>query len=249
MQSHMIFNTSIGRQKPETIINRQHACPFCEREQLDDIIDQRGSIILVKNKYPVLLDTFPTVLIETDECDSELSIYDKDHLHDLFAFGVEHWLRMEQSGDYRSVIFFKNHGPLSGGSIRHPHMQISGLKHYDYRLNIAEEQFRGVLIDRQPGVECNISTHPRISFYEYNVLLSDFDQLPKLADYVQMLVRYVVQHRKISSYNLFFYQLQETIAVKVIPRFPTSPLAIGYGIKQVSNNLDEVAAEIQQLYL
>ncbi|WP_429877890.1 DUF4931 domain-containing protein [Fictibacillus sp. NRS-1165] len=32
------------------------------------------------------------------------------------------WKKSIQSGHYQFVIFFKNHGPYSGGTLRHPHM-------------------------------------------------------------------------------------------------------------------------------
>ncbi|WP_416533183.1 DUF4931 domain-containing protein, partial [Klebsiella pneumoniae] len=34
------------------------------------------------------------------------------------------WQLMEESGHYRSVVLYRNFGPLSGGSLRHPHSQI-----------------------------------------------------------------------------------------------------------------------------
>lgn len=249
MQTHLVFNAGIGRQKPESIINRSTACPFCDRDRLEGIIEQRGSIILLQNKYPVLEETFPTVLIETDECDGELSIYPREHLHELIRFGVDKWLEMEESGEFRSVIFFKNHGPLSGGTIHHPHMQIIGLRNVDYRQSIKQEDFSGLTIDRQPGVECNLSSKPRVGFFEYNVILHDRDKLTQMADYLQMLAHYILNHRNCSSYNLFFYRLDERILVKVVPRYVTSPLFVGFSIPQVSNNLEETVAEIQERYL
>jgi ATP adenylyltransferase/5',5'''-P-1,P-4-tetraphosphate phosphorylase II len=248
--THLHFDTHIGRQKPESIRNREAACPFCNRKELTDIIEQRGSMILLRNKYPVLRDTFQTVLIESDDCHGELSLYPKDHLYALLSFGVDKWLEMEESGQFRSVMFFKNHGPYSGGSIHHPHMQIVGLYQHDYRQHVKESDFEGILIDRQPGVECNLSTLPRAGFFEYNVILSDRGSLPKMADYLQILTHWILNHanRNCKSYNLFFYQLEERIIVKVVPRFVTSPLYVGYSLPQVASNLDEVVAEIQHRY-
>ena len=112
--SHLHFNTAIGVKKPENIRNKQQACPFCAREQLTDLIEVDGSIILLKNKYPVLENAYQTVLIETDDCQAEISTYEHPHLHKLLQFALKHWRKMEESGEYESVIFFKNHGPLSG---------------------------------------------------------------------------------------------------------------------------------------
>ncbi|TGU56026.1 DUF4931 domain-containing protein, partial [Mesorhizobium sp. M00.F.Ca.ET.186.01.1.1] len=109
---------------------------FCDRGSLTDVLEQRGSMIWLMNKFPVLQDTHQTVLIESEECNGDWSTYSREHVHALLSFGVEKWLEMERSGSFRSVLFFKNHGPYSGGSIRHPHMQIVGLTGYDYRSQV-----------------------------------------------------------------------------------------------------------------
>lgn len=243
MQTHLIFHSHIGRQKPESIVNRAAVCPFCDRDNLEGVLGESGSVLWLKNKYPVLGDTYPTVLIETDECNAELSTYPKEHLHHLFQFGVEKWLEMEAGGEFRSVLFFKNHGPLS---IAHPHMQIVGLHHYDYRQNLQPQDFIGVTIDREDGVECNLSTHPRIGFFEYNVILTDRAKLPKMTDYIQMLAYYSLNYRNCNSYNLFFYHLSGRIVAKVVPRYVTSPLFVGFSIPQVASNLEEVVRDIQE---
>ncbi|MFC3883320.1 DUF4931 domain-containing protein [Bacillus songklensis] len=250
-QSHLIFNSSIAAQKPETIINRQHPCPFCDVESLTDILAQDGPIIWLKNKFPVLQDAFQTVIIETDECLSELSLYPKDHLYKLLAFGVKHWLNMIHSREYKSVMFFKNHGPMSGGSLRHPHMQIVGLKHADAYDSLSPEQLEGFVIAERNSVQFNLSTKPRIGFFEFNVILKDLNDIPIMADYIQIAAHYVLNHfhRSCTSYNLFFYYMDEKIMVKLMPRFATSPIFIGYGLPQVSNKIGDHVRYIQEIYL
>jgi hypothetical protein len=248
--THLQFDIHIGRQKPENVTNREAACPFCSPDELEGVLERRGPMIWLRNKYPVLKDAFQTVLIETDDCDAELSVYPREHLHALFSFGVEKWREMERSGSFRSVLFFKNHGPYSGGSMRHPHMQIVGLETYDYLQHVKPSDFEGIVIDREAGVECNLSTLPRAGFFECNVVLSDMDRLPRMADYVQILAHWILNrfNRRCQSYNLFFYRWEERIVVKVVPRFVTSPLYVGYAIPQVPNNLEEVVREIQRIY-
>jgi Domain of unknown function (DUF4931) len=245
------FNSQLGGQKPESIRNRDTVCPFCDRRHLEEILAERGSILLVKNKYNVLQDTFQTVLVESDDCDANLSTYSKRHLYQLIHFGVEQWQKMERSGEFASVMFFKNHGPMSGGSIHHPHMQIVGLSKLDYLMHTREEHFEGIVIEQNQGIECNVSSRPRAGFFEFNIVLTDIDKIERLADYIQMLSHYVLNHfhRNCNSFNLFFYQLGERIAVKVIPRFVTSPLFVGYSIPQVSNNLEEVVNAVKRIYL
>lgn len=240
----------IGQQKPESIINRETVCPFCDRESLTDILAEDAPMLLLKNKYPVLQDTLQTVLIETDECLSELSTYKREHLHRLMRFAVREWERLEESGDYRSVVMFKSHGPHSGGTIRHPHMQIVGLKKVDYLEHVSQDQFEGIRIAAEPGVELNISTKPKVGFYELNVLLSDREQIDTMSDYIQTAAHYLMHHfhKSCTSYNLFFYRLNGQIAVKIMPRFVASPIFIGFAIPQVADRIDDVVDEIKRLY-
>lgn len=249
-QTHLHFDMYIGKKKPESVRNRDAACPFCDRDSLTGVLEQRGSMIWLMNKYPVLQDTYQTVLIESDDCDGDWSVYTRDHAHDLLAFGVEKWLELDESGAYRSVLFFKNHGPYSGGSIRHPHMQIVGLQGYDYQQHVKGSDFVGVNIDGDAGVELNLSTHPRAGFFEYNVVLTDRDRLDKMADYLRILAHWVLTYVNpvFKSYNFFFYRRGETLIAKVVPRFVTSPLFVGYSIPQVANNLDEIVREMKKRY-
>lgn len=248
--NHLGFNVTIGQKKPESIINTMTKCPFCDRDSLTDILDSSGQLLLIKNKFQVLQDSFQTVLIETTKCTSDISEYTKDHLHDLFRFGVRHWFAMIASKEYQSVLFFKNHGPLSGGTLRHPHMQIIGLKTIDYHTTLDAKEFNGLIIHENDGVEFNISTYPRIGFSEFNVLTNDNGKLDQMADYVQIATHYVLnnfnQHCK--SYNLFFYLVDDLIRIKIMPRFATSPLYIGYTIHLIPNNLETIVSDLQTKY-
>jgi hypothetical protein len=248
----LTFQTHIGKQKPETIRNRENPCPFCQPQITEQLIEQDGPILWVENKYPVLKDTYQTVLIETDQCDSELSLYGKAHLHRLFRFGIRRWLDMEQSGEYRSVIYLKNHGPLSGGTIAHPHSQIIGLKHVDCMQQVRPEHFMGVQIDSWQGMEFNVSTHPRSGFVELNASAPAGEEpaWTGLADYVQIAAHFVLNHyhAACTSYNLFFYHIDDRIWVKIIPRFVTSPMYIGYSIAQVADHVMEIAGKVRELY-
>lgn len=251
MTRHLRYNAQIGRHKPENIVNRQAACPFCERDQLVDILDEAPPLILLKNKYPVLEDAYQTVVIETAECASELSEYDPEHLHRVIRFGVEHWQRLIASGEFESVVFFKNHGPHSGGTLRHPHSQIVGLHHLDYRASVEPHHFAGVVIDRQDGIEFNVSTLPRMGFTEFNVVLTDWGRLDQLADYVRMAAHYTLNHfhARCNSYNLFFYEHGAGVAAKLIPRFVVSPLFVGFSIPQVTDRVEEIARAVRRDYL
>lgn len=249
----LIFDTSVGANKVQSVIDQNNGqCPFCnyEKKEKENIIASKGEILLVRNKYPILQDTFPTVLIESNNCDGDISNYSKAHLYSLFRFGINQWLEMDNSGCYESVVFFKNHGPNSGGTLRHPHMQIIGLKHLDYLdFGTTPNNFTGVLIDKKSKVELNLSTSPRMGFYEFNVVLEDLAQVDRLSDYVQGTVHYLLNHfRGCESYNLFFYIIDGIIYVKIVPRFVTSPMFVGYSIPQITTKLEDVARSIKRKY-
>jgi galactose-1-phosphate uridylyltransferase len=250
MRKHLRFNTHVGRDKPFTIDNRETDCPFCDRSQLAEILDEHGPIIYLKNKYPVLEDTFQTVIIETDRCEAEFSVYPEEHLHALLRFGVEKWQAMIASGEFASVVFYKNHGPHSGGSLRHPHMQIVGLHEVDYRQNVIDTDFQGLVIDEKPGVQFNLSTQPRMGFTEFNVLLQDMARIDLMADYLQVATHYALHHfnAHCRSYNMFFYERPDGIAAKVIPRFVVGPLYVGFSIPQVTNRLEEILETVRRNY-
>jgi len=249
-KNYLIFDSNIGKNKPENIVNKDAMCPFCCREQLTGILASDGPILLIKNKYPVLMDTFQTVLIETYECNAELSTYPKEHLYRVIGFGVKKWQEMIQSGKFTSVIFYKNYGPYSGGTIRHPHMQIVGLKDVDYTNNMSIDSFHGFVIDQQKGAQLNLAQKPKNGFFEFNVTLDSLKSLHQMADYIQIVIHYLLHHfhKNCKSYNLFFYQMKGRIWAKVVPRFITSPLFIGYSLPQVSSRAGEVVKEIQNIY-
>ncbi|MBY6036777.1 DUF4931 domain-containing protein [Fictibacillus nanhaiensis] len=248
--TQLTFFTDVGAQKPNSIRNKETPCPFCRIDELEEVIDRNGSIILVKNKYTVLDNAYQTVLIETDECEGELSTYAKEHLYSVLHFGLTHWERMRESGKYRSVMFFKNHGPISGGTIRHPHMQIIGLNDVDCQHDFSITQFDGIPILEQHGVSFTASTEPRVGFYELNVKWEKGAELSLFADCIQAGAHFLLNHfhRSCTSYNLFFYKNEDATYCKIMPRFITSPLYMGYGVQQVANNIPLIAQKIKDIY-
>jgi len=249
-QPHIVFQSSIGKQKPQTYTKKEITCPFCDREQLENIISEDGNILFLMNKYPVLKDTLQTLIIETDECDSDLSKYPKEHLYRFFKFALKHWFELMKRPEYKSVILFRNFGPLSGGTIAHPHSQIIGFENYDYVENILPSDFEGLLIEKKNGVEFTISTKPKVGFTEFNVMMEGLGDIHQFADYTQLASHYILNHfpYKCSSYNIFFYYFEGNVIAKIVPRFVTTPLFIGYNIQQVSNNLEEIVSSIHRYF-
>ena len=246
------FDMNIGRNKPENIIHRENACPFCRPEGLTDIYaTDEGGIILLKNKYDVLADADQLVLVETDRCGVDMPDYTTEHMRRVVRFGVAKWLEMESSGKYSAVIFFKNHGHLSGGTMRHAHMQLVGFRGaIDTSLFPDEEDFEGLTIIEKDGAILNAATRPRLGFGEFNLIAAS-DAADALADLMQKTVAYVCDRFKKSedSYNIFFYHAGRKIAAKIMPRFPTSPLLIGYDLRILPSNLPEIVEDFRKNYL
>ena len=244
------FNTDIGRQKPENIIHSNAACPFCATDKLTDIIATDGDIILLKNKYNVIEEADQFVLIEGRDCDADMPAYTRDHMHRLIAFGMEHWAQMRASGKYDTVLFFKNYGPYSGGTIRHPHMQLVGFPTFRQELAFRRAEFEGLTVDERDGVTLNLSTTPRVGFWELNIVPADAGATATIADYIQIAVDFFMNafRRPLTSHNIFFYNDGADIFIKIMPRFATSPVFIGYNIRLLPSNLVEVRDRIRAKY-
>lgn len=244
------FNTDIGRTKPATLTHADAACPFCDVEHLTDIVEVDDDIIFLKNKYNVIEGADQFVLIEGRECKSDMPDYSKEKMRRVIRMGVKHWQSLLASGKYEEVLFFKNYGIMSGGTIRHPHMQLVGFPKLKSELLFDEAELRGIVIAERDGVEFNISNCPRVGFGELNVVVERGGSLETLADFIQVAVNYAMNHfsKRCTSYNIFFYHRAEKIFAKVMPRYATSPYFVGYNIHFQPNNIGRIAKEIQELY-
>ena len=259
------FNTTIGVKKPRTIDGMQNtsSCPFCNVKELVDIIDTDGNIILLKNKYNVMEPSNQLVLIETDQCHWDIPDYPKEQMRRILRFGIKHWISMLNSGEYRSVIFFKNYGPMSGGTIQHPHMQLVGYPDLDPGLMYHKEEFAGITIYNSNGVELNAATTPRIGFSEYNLLLNDAaydttdihdaialtpkkESVDVLADLIKETITFMKEffHRPKFSYNIFFYNIEGKLRAKILPRFATPPMYVGYNIHLRPTSIPDFAQRL-----
>lgn len=244
------FNTDVGKTKPESLIHADAACPFCDVEHLTNIIDVDGDIIFLRNKYNVIEGADQFVLIEGRECKSDMPAYTKEHMRRVIRMGIRHWQQLLSSGKYQEVLFFKNYGIMSGGTIRHPHMQLVGFPKLKTELLFDEAELRGIVIVERDGVQFNISNCPRVGFGELNVVVEHGGSLDTLADFLQIAVQYTVNHfnKPGVSYNIFFYHRAEKIFAKVMPRYATSPYFVGYNVHFLPNNIERIAREIQELY-
>lgn len=230
-----------------TYQNTIDKCPFCNVDALTDILHRDGNIILLKNKFSTLKDTYQTVIIETDDCDADITTYTEIHMKKLISFAIDSWINIEKTNEYKSVILYKNHGELSGGSIKHAHMQIVGLKNIDYNENVQKSCFEGTIIHEDMSNEVNLSITPSISPIEFNIITKtrndDF-----LAQNIQKVVSYVINYMKCSSYNLFFYKREEVIICKIVPRYVTSPFYIGYLIPSKSDRATIIIDELKKIF-
>ncbi len=243
-KNHLYFHFNVGMEK-HIHQGKDNTCPFCSRESLSEIIDEEGSILLVKNKYQTFDNTDQTVLIETSDHNADITTYDIEHLYHVITFGINHWLKMEESGNFKSVVFYKNHGPLSGGTINHAHMQIVGLESIDYRKYLSEDMFEGIEIYREDNCILNISTKPKSCATEYNIITTPRNDI-FIADQLQIIVKHILKH--CNSFNVFFYQWKDSIICKILPRYVTSPFLIGFSIPQTFNDLHTFVKKIKNTY-
>lgn len=249
---YLIFLNDISNKKPNEFTDlKTNECPFCNRNSLEGIIDERGPFLLLKNKYQTLKDTCQLVLIETYRCKGNMSEYSNEYIQGLMKFGIEHWLKLEEDRNYKSVIFYKNHGPKSGGSLKHPHMQIVGLKDIDYRLRLKDNYFEGIDVYKSNGCIVNLSSKPVSGFSEFNIIINDdLYYIDELSSSLKKVTHYILNNyfAKCDSFNIFFYHWKNKIICKVTPRFTTSPILLGYQIKQISNFREIIANKLKELY-
>lgn len=247
---HIPFKASTGKSKPNTLLNNEYKCPFCNRDELRSegrVIKETEDFILVRNKYPVMANTFPTVLVEHTSCDEHIGTYSIEYLNKLLDFAFDYYFQLKESNKYRSIILFKNHGIFSGGSIKHPHMQVIGFEKNDYAENLSPSDFEGETILSNNAIDWNISSKPRSELYEINLILKDTKRIDILSKYLQKSVNFVLEqlNPKFKCFNLAFYIEEDTIKVKLFSRGPTSVLLLGFGIHQTPDNLSEVAERLK----
>lgn len=244
----LVFNPKVAKEKP----NNNSVCPFCNTDTLTNVLATDGNIIWLDNKYPTIEDTYQTVIIESSDHNGDISSYTYEHNRKLFRFSISHWLETIASEKFETVILFKNFGPLSGGSLRHPHMQIVDLNHTDAYKNVIQGNFLGlkILDETFENAEINISLDPIMGYSEFNIIISDSSQIDFLADGVKEVTNYLLGRYfdgRCTSYNLFFYLISGKYICKVVPRFIASPFFVGYKLSQISN--DERLKTVKEEFL
>lgn len=213
----------------------KHECPFCSTNKLSGVIDTQGEMILLENKYPTLENTTQLVLIESEKHDGDISNYEINEWECILKYAVSSWEELINSGEFKSVLLYKNFGPESGGSQNHPHMQIVGLKNLNGYESITGDDFSGPILYQEAGVIASISESPIMGFFETNIIWHTDEKLPIAAKIIQNTVKFVLNQYYqglCNSYNLFFYKIENQYICKVVPRFIASPYFVGYRIGQ-----------------
>ena len=89
MNEPLIFDIALGRTKPFSMTNSAIRCPFCDVENLTNILDKKGHMIWLMNKYPVLKNTWPTLIIETDDDQGEFSLYSHQEATKILSYCIK----------------------------------------------------------------------------------------------------------------------------------------------------------------
>ncbi len=168
----LVFEPGVARKKPENIRHRENPCPFCDVAGLSDIFRHEDDRIWLMNKYRTLRHTVQTVVIESSDHEGGPSRYDRATNRRVFRFALECFAAMSADARFESVVMFKNFGPLSGGSLLHPHMQIVGLEHANAYARVAPENVAGTEVYRTEDVRVTLSEHPVMGLEEINVGIS-----------------------------------------------------------------------------
>lgn len=231
----LVFEIEQAQGKPENIKHADGYCPFCDTDNLVNIIDKKDDMIWLENKFKTLANTNQTVLIESHDHNGDISNYSVEKNRQVFEYIYQCWNKMLMSQKYTSVLMYKNVGPLSGGSLRHPHFQIIGLENVDGYKHIEPENFTGMEVYHSDHIELNISQKPIMGFVEFNIVITDAKYIDDLAEFARVTVKYVFDDfygGKFDSYNIFFYKEHSKIICKVVPRYVVSPYFVGYRLSQ-----------------
>ncbi|SFC25278.1 DUF4931 domain-containing protein [Streptococcus equinus] len=243
----LIFNPKIAKEKPDDSSD----CPFCQVHQLTNILDENGGMIWLENKYRTLEETYQTIIIESDDHWGDISNYTYDYNRQLIRYAMDKFSSMQSQKTFQSVAMFKNYGPLSGGSLRHPHLQIVGFESQNVYEALKTENFEGLTVCEEDSyhAEINLSTEPIMGFCEFNIITSQ-NKLDYFADAIKNVVMYLLKDYFLGncrSYNLFFFRSKAKVMCKVVPRFVVSPYYVGYKASQM-NDMTRLV-EIKQEFL
>ncbi len=248
---NIYFDRTINSKKPSTIRNSETACPFCDRSQLAGIVDEQADMILINNKFSTLENADMFVLIESKECMSDMNTYSLAKIEELLTYGLAKWEQLEATNEYQSVAFFKNKGALSSGTIKHPHMQFIGFRDQDCMKTIELENVQGHQVIIDGLVPFNLSKLPISSFLEINIEIPT--DLSRFAKTVSFLASYMeeIYWGDSASYNFFFYNIDGRRFLKIMPRYATSAITVGYDIRQIyrDDQLQKYEQMINESYL
>lgn len=247
------LNTAASKNKPNTVVSKNGVCPFCNDKKpliLQDglMLEDRGEMFWAENKFPLLENTYQTLIVETNKCGESIATYDLTYAKELFKFIFECRDKMLNMNKFKEVIFFKNHGVYSDSSISHSHSQLVGLKDQTYSHSEIEDSLNGPVVFEDNNLRVTVSSIPRAEFYEFNVVWNKEHTNEDYVYWVQGLIKYltVFKHGKFSSYNLVFHETTTENIIKVVPRKPNSIYYIGFGIRQTPNDILQIAEEISQ---
>ncbi|MEE5987116.1 DUF4931 domain-containing protein [Ligilactobacillus equi] len=254
-QDALVFKVQTAKQKPENIRNKQGYCPFCDLVNLKDFLAQDEDRIWLMNKYRTLEKTVQTLIVESSQHEGDIHVQTQATNAKLLNFIQTCYEKMQTWGQFKSIVIYKNFGPKSGGSLRHPHFQIVGMEEVDAYAQIAPRNLTGISILKEEGAELNISDQPVLGFTELNVQLPVQENWGQMADLIKFAIRYFMEdHLKgrvvVDSYNLFLYPLMDKVTCKIVPCFNLSPYGRGYLLAQVNDqqNLLEIKDFLQEKY-
>ena len=103
----LIFHLQVARKKPENIKHPEGYCPFCDRENLTNILDKDGDSILLVNKFRTLQDTMQTIIIESKAHLGDQSNYSQLENRKIIKYVLECWQKMINQNKYRVFCYIR----------------------------------------------------------------------------------------------------------------------------------------------
>ena len=246
MMHHTPFTVELGLQKPNTLTHPKTTCPFCSYQTLretNEIIREKNNLLLIKNKYPVMPESDPYVIVESPFCDENMATYSLSYLAELLQFSLEAKRLLRHR--YENVSLFKNHGKHSGGSLAHAHMQVIGWRNIPNQVAPGFQIQKEDIIAQTPSVTWQLSTKPKNEFYEFRIIGKKTNlDLHQMATYLQKTIRYILStlNPTHQSFNLFFYENETELLITIYSRGPhvsaaVSALQLGFNIIQTPSDI------------
>lgn len=159
-----------------TLVRDASSCPFCPGHEAETEVEHaritgpEGAWLVrsVGNRFPMMAEGVSgarsavdapaegqhEVIIETPEHDTDLAALSDEHLALVLMLYRDRFAALARRRGTRAVAMFKNRGPRSGASLRHPHGQLVALPRVPEGVALRDRRARRyAMIHGRPLIE------------------------------------------------------------------------------------------------